>query len=114
MFVIVKIMWISFVYFYQAIVKLNSLLAINSVIQYIPIIIWELFMPKYEIILSVTNTNIDPSKKPPATGIKAYSPFLPYVPELSANSMAGASNDQNDAAIITPAANPSATSNDFL
>lgn len=71
-------------------------------------------MPKYEIILSVPNTNIEPSRKPPATGMKAYSPLAPYVPELSANSIAGANNDQNDAAIITPAANPSAMSRDFL
>lgn len=72
-----------------------------------------LLIPKYEMILSVTNTKIDPSKKPPATGMKAYSPFRPYVPELSANSMAGANSDQNEAAIITPAANPSARSRDF-
>lgn len=73
-----------------------------------------LLMPKYEISLSVPNTNIDPSRKPPATGMKAYSPLAPYVPELSASSIAGANNDQKLAAIITPAAKPSAISNDFL
>lgn len=67
-------------------------------------------MPKYEMILSVPNTNIDPSRKPPATGRKAN---FPYVPELSANSIAGANRDQNDAAIITPAANPRAMSRDL-
>lgn len=66
------------------------------------------------MILSVANTNIEPNKKPPATGINAYSPFAPYMPEPVANSMAGANNDQNDAAIITPAAKPNAISNDFL
>lgn len=66
------------------------------------------------MILSVANTNIEPSKNPPATGINAYSPFEPYVPDFSANSMAGDSSDQNEAAIITPAANPSAISSDFL
>lgn len=70
-------------------------------------------MPKYEMILSVTKTNIDPSKNPPATGMNAYSPFLPYMPELTASSMAGASRDQKDAAIMTPAAKPSAMSSDF-
>ena len=65
------------------------------------------------MILSVPNTNIDPNRNPPATGMKAYSPFAPYVPELSANSIAGANNDQNDAAIITPAANPRAMSSDL-
>lgn len=80
----------------------------------LPIIICELLIPKYEIILSVTKTNIEPSKKPPATGINAYSPFFPYIFELTANSMAGARSDQNDAAIITPAANPNAISSDFL
>lgn len=74
----------------------------------------ELFIPKYEIILSVAKTNMEPSRKPPATGTNAYSPFLPYEPELTANSIAGAKSDQNDAAIITPAANPSAISSDFL
>lgn len=83
-------------------------------IVYLPIIICELFIPKYEIILSVAKTNIEPSRKPPATGINAYSPFFPYIPDPTANSMAGANNDQNDAAIITPAAKPSAMSNDFL
>lgn len=79
----------------------------------LPIIICELLMPKYEMILSVAKTNIDPSKNPPATGMNAYSPFLPYMPELTASSMAGASRDQNDAAIMTPAAKPSAMSSDF-
>lgn len=65
------------------------------------------------MILSVPNTNIDPSRKPPATGMKAYSPLAPYVPELSASSMAGANSDQNDAAIITPAAKPRAMSSDL-
>lgn len=73
----------------------------------------ELLIPRYEIILSVANTKIDPSRNPPATGMKAYSPFLPYVPEVSANSIAGAKRDQNEAAIITPAAKPSAKSSDF-
>lgn len=63
--------------------------------------------------LSVPNTNIDPNRKPPATGMKAYSPLAPYVPEVSANSIAGANSDQNDAAIITPAAKPKAMSSDF-
>lgn len=70
-------------------------------------------MPKYEMILSVPNTNIDPKRNPPATGMKAYSPLAPYVPDCSANSIAGANNDQNDAAIITPAANPRAMSRDL-
>lgn len=72
-----------------------------------------LLIPKYEITLSVANTKIEPSRKPPATGINAYSPFTPYVCDLTASSMAGASNDQNDAAIITPAAKPNAMSNDL-
>lgn len=79
----------------------------------LPIIICGLFIPKYEIILSVANTKIDPSRKPPATGINAYSPLAPYICDETANSIAGANNDQNDAAIITPAAKPSAISNDF-
>lgn len=74
----------------------------------------ELFIPKYEIILSVAKTNIEPNKNPAATGTNAYSPFSPYIFELTANSIAGASNDQNEAAIITPAANPNAMSSDFL
>lgn len=82
--------------------------------NHLPIIICELFIPKYEITLSVANTNIEPNKNPPATGINAYSPLRPYMPELTASSMAGASSDQNDAAIMTPAANPSAISRDFL
>lgn len=65
------------------------------------------------MILSVANTKIEPNRKPPATGMNAYSPFDPYIPDVVASSMAGANNDQNDAAIITPAANPSAISNDF-
>lgn len=73
----------------------------------------ELLIPKYEMILSVANTNIEPRRNPPATGTNAYSPFSPYIFELTANSMAGANRDQNDAAIITPAAKPSAMSSDF-
>lgn len=46
-------------------------------------------------------------------GINAYSPLAPYVCDLTASSMAGASSDQNEAAIITPAAKPSAISNDL-
>lgn len=78
-----------------------------------PIIMCGLLIPKYEITLSVANTKIDPNRKPPATGINAYSPFFPYICDVTANSMAGANSDQNDAAIITPAANPSAISRDF-
>lgn len=74
----------------------------------------ELFIPKYEMILSVAKTNMDPSRKPPATGTNANSPFSPYNFELTAKSIAGASSDQNEAAIITPAANPNAMSSDFL
>lgn len=66
------------------------------------------------MILSVAKTKIAPNKNPPATGTNAYSLFFPYIPDFSASSMAGPNNDQNDAAIITPAANPSAMSNDFL
>lgn len=72
-----------------------------------------LLIPKYDIILSVANTKIDPNRKPPATGKNAYSPFLPYICDVTANSIAGANNDQNDAAIMTPAAKPSAMSRDF-
>lgn len=74
----------------------------------------ELLIPKYEITLSVAKTNMEPSRKPPATGTNAYSPLAPYIFELTANSIAGASRDQNVAAIITPAANPNAMSRDFL
>lgn len=73
-----------------------------------------LLIPKYEITLSVANTKIEPKRKPPATGTNANSPFAPYIPDVTASSMAGFNNDQNDAAIITPAAKPSAISNDFL
>lgn len=62
----------------------------------------------------MANTKIEPNKNPPATGMNAYLPFSPYRPDVSASSMAGASSDQNVAAIITPAAKPSAISNDFL
>jgi hypothetical protein len=99
-----------------------------------PIIIEVLLMPKYDITLSVPYTNTAPIRNPIATGIKAYSPLAPYepiknkfieqkfpqtpsnfkVPEFSANSIAGASSDQNDAAIMTPAAKPRAASKDFL
>lgn len=66
------------------------------------------------MILSVTKTNIEPKRNPKATGMNANSPLAPYNPEFSANSIAGAKSDQNDAATITPAANPNAASNDFL
>lgn len=65
------------------------------------------------MILSVAKTNMEPNRKPPATGRNAYSPFDPYIFELTANSIAGASSDQNEAAIITPAAKPNAISSDF-
>lgn len=80
----------------------------------IPIIMCGLLIPKYEITLSVANTKIEPNRKPPATGTNANSPFNPYNPDVTASSMAGANNDQNEAAIITPAAKPSAISSDFL
>ena len=35
------------------------------------------------------------------TGINAYCPFSPYVPDCEAISIAGASKDQYDAAVIT-------------
>lgn len=73
----------------------------------------ESFSPKYEISLSVPNTNIAPRRNPNATGKYAYLPSSPYIPEPSAISIAGARSDQNEAAIITPAANPKAASSDF-
>ena len=72
-----------------------------------------LLIPKNEIILSQPNTKIAPNKNPNATGTKAYLPFSPYVFDSLAISIAGANNDQNEAAIITPAAKPSAASNDL-
>lgn len=70
--------------------------------------------PKTVINLSVPNTNNAPNKKPKATGINAYSPLAPYNFDSAACSMAGDNNDQKDAAVITPAANPKLVSNNFL
>ena len=47
------------------------------------------------------------------TRTKAHSPSAPYDPDSSAISMAGASNDQYDAASITPALNPRLASSNF-
>ena len=49
------------------------------------------------IILSEKNTNAAPNAKPIATGTKAQFPIL-----ISEISIAGASKDQNEAAVITP------------
>lgn len=100
-------------YFRLASVSSIAISALSLLVCVSAIIICGLLIPRYEMILSVPNTKIAPNKKPPATGTKANSPCAPYVPDFSANSIAGASSDQNDAAIMTPAAKPSAMSNDF-
>lgn len=70
--------------------------------------------PSTVINLSAPNTKSAPNKKPKATGINAYSPFSPYILDSVACSMAGDSKDQNDAAVMTPAANPKLVSKSFL
>jgi hypothetical protein len=50
---------------------------------------------------SAPYTKTAPKTKPTATGIKAHSPLLPYKPDNSAISIAGASKDQYEAAVIT-------------
>lgn len=58
--------------------------------------------------LSDTKTNIPPNAKPIVGNIHSM------YPNSSDSSNAGASKDQNDAAIITPALNPSIVANIFL
>ena len=41
-------------------------------------------------------------------------PSFPYIPDFSAISIAGSSNDQYEAANMTPPANPRLASNSFL
>ncbi len=56
---------------------------------------------KCGVTKSSKRTKNPPARKPMAAGIQAIPP------SCSVNSIAGASNDQNDAAIMTPAAKPS-------
>ena len=56
---------------------------------------------KYGNNLSAKYTNAAPKTKPRATGTNAHLPSLPYTPEVSAISIAGAKSDQYDAASIT-------------
>lgn len=60
------------------------------------------------IILSKTSKNTTPNKKPIETGIHAIFPCSVAI------SIDGINNDHTDAAIITPAANPSSNFSIFL
>lgn len=51
--------------------------------------------------LSDARTNKPPNANPIAAGTKAYFPSSPYIPDSVAFSMAGANNDQYEAAVIT-------------
>lgn len=70
--------------------------------------------PYIVIKTSVNHTKSAPNKKPIVAGTNANSPFSPYTVDFSAISIAGASNDQYEAAVITPAAKPKLTSSNFL
>lgn len=60
-------------------------------------------IPRYDMRTSVPKTNNAPKINPAATGAKEN---FPYSFDSSAISIAGFSNDQYDAAVITPLANP--------